>query len=134
MRARGEEPTGMLARKRALADKLVLHKVRQRFGGRIRFFISGSAALNKDIANWFDSVGLTILEGYGLTETSAASFVNRPAGNEIGTVGWALPGTEVEDRRGRRGAAARPRRHGGLPQQARGDRRDQGRRGLAAHR
>lgn len=96
MRARGEEPSGMLAKKLALADKLVLHKVRQRFGGRIRFFISGSAALNKDIAHWFDSIGLTILEGYGLTETSAASFVNRPAGNSIGTVGWALPGTEVK--------------------------------------
>jgi long-chain acyl-CoA synthetase len=95
MRARGEEPTGMLAKKLALADKLVLHKVRQRFGGRIRFFISGSAALNKDIAHWFDSIGLTILEGYGLTETSAASFVNRPASNAIGTVGWALPGTEA---------------------------------------
>ncbi|TPG16291.1 long-chain fatty acid--CoA ligase [Pedococcus bigeumensis] len=96
MRARGEEPTGMLARQHAVADKLVLHKVRARFGGRIRFFISGSAALNKDIATWFDSVGLVILEGYGLTETSAASFVNRPASNSIGTVGWALPGTEVQ--------------------------------------
>jgi long-chain acyl-CoA synthetase len=96
MRARGEEPTGLLAKKLALADKLVLHKVRQRFGGRIRFFISGSAALNKDIANWFDSIGLTILEGYGLTETSAASFVNRPSSNQIGTVGWALPGTEAK--------------------------------------
>jgi long-chain acyl-CoA synthetase len=96
MRARGEEPTGMLAKKLALADKLVLHKVRQRFGGRIRFFISGSAALNKDIASWFDSIGLTIIEGYGLTETSAASFVNRPSTNAIGTVGWALPGTEAK--------------------------------------
>jgi long-chain acyl-CoA synthetase len=95
MRARGEEPSGVLAAKLALADKLVLHKVRQRFGGRIRFFISGSAALNKDVAAWFESVGLTILEGYGLTETSAASFVNRPSANEIGTVGWALPGTEA---------------------------------------
>ena len=96
MRSRGEEPTGLLARQHALADKLVLHKVRARFGGRIRFFISGSAALNKDIATWFDSVGLVIIEGYGLTETSAASFVNRPSSNAIGTVGWALPGTEVQ--------------------------------------
>jgi long-chain acyl-CoA synthetase len=95
MRARGEEPTGLLAQKLNLADKLVLHKVRQRFGGRIRFFISGSAALNKDIGHWFDSIGLTIIEGYGLTETSAASFVNRPTANRIGTVGWALPGTEA---------------------------------------
>ncbi len=46
--------------------------------------------------SWFDSIGLTILEGYGLTETSAASFVNRPASNRIGTVGWALPGTEAK--------------------------------------
>ena len=96
MRARGEEPTGLLAQKVNLADKLVLHKVRERFGGRIRFFISGSAALNKDIAHWFDSIGLTIIEGYGLTESSAASFVNRPAANRIGTVGWALPGTEAK--------------------------------------
>jgi long-chain acyl-CoA synthetase len=96
MRARGEEPTGMLAKKIALADKLVLQKVRERFGGRIRFFISGSAALNQDIAHWFDSIGLPIIEGYGLTETSAASFVNRPGANRIGTVGWALPGTEAK--------------------------------------
>jgi long-chain acyl-CoA synthetase len=95
LRGRGQEPTGMLARKYALADKLVLHKVRARFGGRVRFFISGSAALNKDVAKWFESVGLLILEGYGLTETSAASFVNRPHANSFGTVGWALPGTEV---------------------------------------
>jgi long-chain acyl-CoA synthetase len=95
MRARGEEPTGVTAKKLALADKLVLHKVRARFGGRIRFFISGSAALNTDVATWFSSIGLTILEGYGLTESSAASFVNRPATNEVGTVGWALPGTEA---------------------------------------
>lgn len=96
MRARGEEPHGMLAQKIALADKLVLHKVRERFGGRIRFFISGSAALNRDIAHWFDSIGLTIIEGYGLTESAAASFVNRPTANKIGTVGWALPGTEAK--------------------------------------
>jgi long-chain acyl-CoA synthetase len=95
LRAQGREPSGMLARKHALADKLVLHKVRERFGGRIRFFISGSAALNKDVAKWFNSVGLLIAEGYGLTETSAASFVNRPHANALGTVGWPLPGTEV---------------------------------------
>ncbi len=96
MRSRGEEPTGLLATQYALADKLVLAKIRGRFGGRIRFFISGSAALNKDVARWFDSVGLVIMEGYGLTETSAASFVNRLSTNEIGTVGWALPGTEAK--------------------------------------
>ena len=96
LRATGEQPSGLLAVQASLADKLVLHKVRERFGGRIRFFISGSAALNKDVAAWFDSVGLLILEGYGLTETSAASFVNRPSAYTLGTVGWPLPGTEVK--------------------------------------
>lgn len=96
LRAQGSEPTGLLAAQYALADKLVLHKVRERFGGRVRFFISGSAALNKDVAAWFNSVGLLILEGYGLTETSAASFVNRPSAYALGSVGWPLPGTEVK--------------------------------------
>ena len=97
LRERGEEPSGMLARQHAIADKLVLSKVRERFGGRIRFFISGSAALNPDVARWFGSVGLLIIEGYGLTETSAASCVNRPAPGcyTFGSVGWPLPGTEV---------------------------------------
>lgn len=96
LRAQGSEPTGLLAAQYALADRLVLHKVRERFGGRVRFFISGSAALNRDVAAWFNSVGLLILEGYGLTETSAASFVNRPSAYALGSVGWPLPGTEVK--------------------------------------
>nr|WP_290125499.1 AMP-binding protein [Janibacter melonis] len=79
----------------AVADKLVLSKVRDRFGGRIRFFISGSAALNTDIAQWFNGAGLTILEGYGMTETSSAATVNRPYAQRTGTVGWPLIGTEV---------------------------------------
>ena len=79
----------------AAADKLVLSKVRDRFGGRIRFFISGSAALNTDIAQWFNGAGLTILEGYGMTETSSAATVNRPYAQRTGTVGWPLIGTEV---------------------------------------
>ena len=61
-----------------LFDKLVFSKVRDRFGGRVRFFISGAAALNRDIAEWFHAAGILILEGYGLTETSAGSFVNHP--------------------------------------------------------
>lgn len=79
-----------------LADKLVLSKVRERFGGRIRFFISGSAALNQEVAQWFNGAGLTILEGYGMTETSSAATVNRPYANKAGTVGWPLVGTEVK--------------------------------------
>ncbi len=95
LRAEGAKPSGLLEVQHVLADKLVLHKVRARFGGRIRFFISGSAALNHEVAEWFDATGMLILEGYGLTESSAASFVNRPHGYAFGSVGWPLPGTEV---------------------------------------
>ena len=95
LRADGRTPSGLLAAQYALADKLVLHKIRARFGGRIRFFISGSAALNADVAQWFDATGMLILEGYGLTESSAASFVNRPGAYAFGSVGWAVPGTDV---------------------------------------
>jgi long-chain acyl-CoA synthetase len=96
LRADGRSPSVLLAAQLAVADKLVLHKVRARFGGRIRFFISGSASLNSDVAQWFDAAGLLILEGYGLTESSGASFVNRPGAYSFGSVGWPVPGTEVQ--------------------------------------
>ncbi len=77
-------------------DKLVFSKVRERFGGRVRFFISGAAALNQEIAEWFGAAGIQILEGYGLTECSAGGFVNHPEDNRFGTVGPAIPGSEVK--------------------------------------
>jgi long-chain acyl-CoA synthetase len=79
-----------------LFDKLVFSKVRERFGGRVRFFISGAAALNRDIAEWFHAAGIVILEGYGLTETSAGSFVNLPDDYRFGTVGPVFLGSEVK--------------------------------------
>jgi long-chain acyl-CoA synthetase len=85
----------LLARQHQLFDRLVFSKVRNRFGGRVRFFISGAAALNQEIAEWFGAAGITILEGYGLTETSAGSFVNHPEDNRFGTVGPVVPGSEV---------------------------------------
>lgn len=76
-------------------DRLVFAKVRQVFGGRIRFFISGSAPLNRQIAEWFHAAGLLILEGYGLTETTGAGFLNLPDNYKLGTVGKPFEGTEV---------------------------------------
>ena len=64
----GKSPGLLLNLQHGLFDKLVFSKVRDRFGGRVRFFISGAAALNKDIAEWFHAAGIVILEGYGLTE------------------------------------------------------------------
>lgn len=76
-------------------DKLIYSQIRNRFGGNLRFFVSGAAAMNQEIAEWFHGTGVIILEGYGLTETAAGSFVNHPNHNKIGTVGPPLPGTEV---------------------------------------
>ena len=75
-----------------LFDRLVFSKVRDRFGGRVRFFISGSAALNQEIAEWFNAAGILILEGYGMTENAAGATVNHPDDYKIGSVGPALPG------------------------------------------
>jgi long-chain acyl-CoA synthetase len=91
----GRRPDPLLAAQRALADRLVLSKVRKLFGGRLRFFISGSAPLSKDVAEFFDAMGVVILEGYGLTESSAATHVNLPWARKIGAVGPPLPGVEM---------------------------------------
>ncbi|MXG25949.1 AMP-binding protein [Streptomyces sp. YIM 132580] len=84
-----------LGAKHKVADKLVFSKIRDAFGGRLRACISGSAALAPDIGYFFAGAGVHILEGYGLTETSAASFVNPGEAYRTGTVGKPLPGTEV---------------------------------------
>jgi long-chain acyl-CoA synthetase len=96
MRLAGEQPSGLLALQSALADRLVFSKIKARMGGKIRFFVSGSAALNREVQEWFHAAGLLILEGYGLTETSAATCVNNPRATRFGTVGPPVPGSQVK--------------------------------------
>lgn len=84
-----------LAAKHKVADALVYAKIREAFGGRLRAAVSGSAALAPEIGFFFSGAGIHILEGYGLTETSAASFVNPGEAYRTGTVGKPLPGLEV---------------------------------------
>ncbi|MFF9690296.1 AMP-dependent synthetase/ligase [Streptomyces sp. NPDC014623] len=84
-----------LGAKHKVADTLVFAKIREAFGGRLRACVSGSAALAPDIGLFFSGAGIHILEGYGLTESSAASFVNPGEAYRTGTVGKPLPGTEV---------------------------------------
>jgi len=86
----------VLQAQHALADRLVLSKTRAGLGGRIRFLVSGSAALSKDVATWFDAAGLLVLEGYALTETSAAASIVRPEDPTFGVVGPPLVGTEIK--------------------------------------
>jgi long-chain acyl-CoA synthetase len=84
-----------LGAKHKVADALVYAKIREAFGGNLRACVSGSAALAPEIGYFFSGAGIHILEGYGLTESSAASFVNPGEAYRTGTVGKPLPGTEV---------------------------------------
>jgi long-chain acyl-CoA synthetase len=95
-RQAGKKPSLASSLAYRVADRLVFSTIRERFGGRVRFFVSAAAALDRNVAQWFDAVGITVLEGYGLTETAAASFINRPTAYRFGTVGWPFPATEVK--------------------------------------
>ncbi|MBI2609281.1 MAG: long-chain fatty acid--CoA ligase [Deltaproteobacteria bacterium] len=102
----GSEVSSLLEKKRdispllkfqyQLAQKLVFNKIKQTFGGRIKFLISGGAPLAKELARFFHAAGLLIVEGYGLTETTAAAFGNLPTHYHFGTVGLPLGEVQVK--------------------------------------
>lgn len=94
-RLAGEEPGFLLTTAFRLSDRIVFSKLRERTGGKIRFFVSGAAPLSAEIARFFYSGDLVILEGYGLTESSPVTNVNPPEDIRFGTVGPPIPGTRI---------------------------------------
>ena len=91
----GKKPSAILRLQQNIADKLVFAKLKAATGGRLRFFVSGGAALPQAIAEFFHAAGILILEGYGLTETSPVISINYPEKWKFGTVGAPVPGVEV---------------------------------------
>ena len=96
VREQGGEPRGLLALQHRYADKLVLSKIRARFGNRLRMAITGGAPLAKELTEWFHGAGVLVLETYGLTETTGGANLNEIRRFRFGTVGPALPGVEVK--------------------------------------
>jgi long-chain acyl-CoA synthetase len=92
----GTTPGVALRLRHSLFDRLVYAKLRAAVGGQVRYAISGGAPLGERLGHFFRGAGITILEGYGMTETSAAAIVNKPSRNKIGTVGLPLPGVAVK--------------------------------------
>ncbi|KPK52082.1 MAG: long-chain fatty acid--CoA ligase [Myxococcales bacterium SG8_38_1] len=79
-----------------ILDGLVFSKVRERFGGRLKYAFSGGAAISKEVAEFIDNLGITVYEGYGLSETSPIATANYPGARKIGSVGKPIPGVEIE--------------------------------------
>ena len=92
---RGGRPGLVLEAQHAVADRLVLHKIRDLFGGRIALAITGAAPVEEQILSFFFAAGVPVLEGYGMTETAAAVTLNTLEEHRLGTVGRALPGCDV---------------------------------------
>jgi long-chain acyl-CoA synthetase len=88
-------PGVALRLRHALFDRLVYGKLRAAVGGRVSYAVSGGAPLGERLGHFFRGVGITVLEGYGMTETSAAATVNKPRRNKVGTVGQPLPGVSA---------------------------------------
>ncbi len=96
LKLEGKPIPGGLSFRRSIAAKLVFSKIIAKTGGRVRFFVSGGAPLSKDIAEFFYAIGLTILEGYGLTETSPLLSINTFENIRLGTVGKPAPGVDIK--------------------------------------
>jgi long-chain acyl-CoA synthetase len=95
-KAKGQSPGPLDSVLLALADRLIFSTVRQRFGGRLKYAISGSAALSPEVAAFIDALGITVYEGYGLTETSPIATANYPGHRKIGSVGRPIPGVSIQ--------------------------------------
>lgn len=93
---RGGHPGPVLKAQHALADKLVLHKIRDLFGGRVKLALSGAAPIDTDILEFFHAAGVWVLEGYGMTENCAVESLNTIEEHKFGSVGRPLPGCEVK--------------------------------------
>jgi long-chain acyl-CoA synthetase len=91
----GRKPGFLLQRSYAFADKQVLSKIRNLFGGNIRLAVSGAAPINPEILRFFDAAGVLVLEGWGMTETSTAATISKPEDFKVGTIGKPFPGCEV---------------------------------------
>jgi long-chain acyl-CoA synthetase len=91
----GRRPGFLLGREYAFADKQVLSKIRNLFGGKLRLAVSGAAPINPDILRFFDAAGILVLEGWGMTETSTAATISSPDDFKIGTIGKPFPGCQV---------------------------------------
>jgi long-chain acyl-CoA synthetase len=96
LRRAGRPVPALLRVQERLADRLVFAKVRERLGGRLRLGVSGAAPLGLDVLEFFHSLGMLVIEGYGLTETSSSLSVNDPEDFRFGTVGRAVPGCDVK--------------------------------------
>jgi long-chain acyl-CoA synthetase len=101
LRARGRHAKGLaitLPERLAMlvTNKLLVSKIQARLGGRMRFAVSGAAALSAEVAEFIDNLGIVVLEGYGLTETTGGATASKPNERKLGSVGKALPGTQIK--------------------------------------